>query len=914
MDSKIENRKKIISGRINKKNVHSQNKDSKTITQPEKKQNKSYWLLQSNLLQFDINAYLNKYKGGYLGWPVQVVDDTLESKAKKGDKLFLWRAKGKGKDRGVMDHGEVINNSSLAYINREFPEQDILSNESLWKTNFDLNICQADEDIPENLSNKSIVLVKNNQNFLAHFIKYDVFSVSFSLPKFDGVFPQSGVSKAKALPDTLSQKLQKTRRKGIKEYTKYKCAAPDWNPYTEIDGIARPNTELCKTIPILKRSPSGEITAYSLVPTNRQKYLSTALSDEISSYDASQFPMKSRYGNTLTYKVALECGLETKKKFSTGIVLKLDLNQNPTHVPKIILPLESIRSNKNNIALLNHRIIREKGFPVGSLHDLNDLNVYKQLYSLWLNEITRLSPPLLASSSNRPASSSTFLATTLPELSSSEMEEKKAPKNTKGSVSKKIASKASFSKENEHAHAGKKRKELESKKDNPLQHRDKKKKIFEKSITFFNPPALPEHESVLKEGFFPMFEPAEIETTDYDKAVEFPRQAPKVDKKEESKDARKNTKTNFREQKKPELSQTARNKIGRWGEQLVYNLLKKRYASKYGTEEKCVETTKGFKMAGIHKGSLKHPERKGKSIHLEVEWHNKGLPEGSDDSGADDLVVKKSINGAAYREHHIEVKTTRSAKEGDVEFTRNQWDAMRQEYDHRFKRILIFDKEPSEAELKTANRMIPSIVMQLQTGNFIAYWLHNDKMKKKSLPEKALPLFVRKNIGRLNAQFLKESFDVDLIKGIMLAYNCSQSDRVNPNLFKYSIFRVYRAGIYDVILEPRDKLRKNQFFLYVDDTGTLNYSVLTKTGAKIHQKITKHQLGAHLQSDQYEEICTAIKNKEASKLKPFLEIIFQITSDAGHTEKQLPVIKKMKNPAESILLGTDNPLGISFKI
>lgn len=119
------------------------------------------------------------------------------------------------------------------------------------------------------------------------------------------------------------------------------------------------------------------------------------------------------------------------------------------------------------------------------------------------------------------------------------------------------------------------------------------------------------------------------------------------DKKEtRSFESMKNSPAMFQEpasSNKRNLSDKAKQDVGRWGEELVYNKMKQHYSKKYPGAV-MTETTNGFILKGL--------DNQQKSLSLEIFWHNK---RGESGQPRDFTIIK---NG---RERAIEVKSTPSS-------------------------------------------------------------------------------------------------------------------------------------------------------------------------------------------------------------------------------------------------------------
>ena len=106
---------------------------------------------------------------------------------------------------------------------------------------------------------------------------------------------------------------------------------------------------------------------------------------------------------------------------------------------------------------------------------------------------------------------------------------------------------------------------------------------------------------------------------------------------------------------------------GRWGEEIVFHKLRAHYQQKYQPHHFC-ETTNGF--------LLESKTIEGKSITLEVIWHNK---QGESGYGVDFEIIK---NGAR---RYVEVKSTYRSSQLMLRVSRNEWTFMREQGDrYRF--------------------------------------------------------------------------------------------------------------------------------------------------------------------------------------------------------------------------------------
>ena len=67
--------------------------------------NKNAWIFRGNQDSFDVNTYLRKFN--YVYWSVPI--KKYQKEIKVGDKVFLWRSKGKSdKPYGVIAYGEIV--------------------------------------------------------------------------------------------------------------------------------------------------------------------------------------------------------------------------------------------------------------------------------------------------------------------------------------------------------------------------------------------------------------------------------------------------------------------------------------------------------------------------------------------------------------------------------------------------------------------------------------------------------------------------------------------------------------------------------------------------------------------------------------------------------------------------------------
>jgi len=141
-------------------------------------------------------------------------------------------------------------------------------------------------------------------------------------------------------------------------------------------------------------------------------------------------------------------------------------------------------------------------------------------------------------------------------------------------------------------------------------------------------------------------------------------------------------------------------------------------------------------------------------------------------------------------------------------------------------------------------------------------------------------------------------------------------NKLNQSSFKKSVLKItserghtvpelpFPAG-YIVILQscPKDnKARKHRFYLSSDKGDGVEdgvyYSVVSPQDKfLINEKIEIEFLKTQLGNANFEQLMAALKRRNKGELKPFLETIFKITEERGHTKKQgVPVsITKEKN-------------------
>ena len=128
-------------------------------------------------------------------------------------------------------------------------------------------------------------------------------------------------------------------------------------------------------------------------------------------------------------------------------------------------------------------------------------------------------------------------------------------------------------------------------------------------------------------------------------------------------------------------------KIGRWGEETVFRVLKQHYCNKY----KCaiIDTEHGFRLE-----SSLLDKRTQKPIRLEVIWLNKY---GESGSSTDFKIIK---NG---RVRYIDVKTTRAGNQTELFISGNEW-ALMMESNERYRLFRVYNAgQPSAQIVKLKN-------------------------------------------------------------------------------------------------------------------------------------------------------------------------------------------------------------------